>query len=68
MLFRSFYGGMTQAQVGQQLGISQMHVSRLVAHALGYLRARLLGLDERAYAQRGPPAPLSPEGTANLRD
>jgi RNA polymerase sigma-B factor len=68
ILLMRFYGGMTQAQVGQQLGISQMHVSRLVAHALGYLRARLLGLDERAYAKRGPPAPLSPEGTANLRD
>jgi RNA polymerase sigma-B factor len=41
-----FYGGMTQAQVGQQLGISQMHVSRLLAHALGYLRPRLLGLPD----------------------
>jgi len=39
---------MTQAQVGQQLGISQMHVSRLLAHALGYLRPRLLGLPEHA--------------------
>jgi hypothetical protein len=37
-----------QAQIGQQLGISQMHVSRLLAHALGYLRPRLLGLPERA--------------------
>jgi len=34
---------MTQAQIGQQLGISQMHVGRLLAHALGYLRLRLLG-------------------------
>jgi len=37
---------MTQAQIGQQLGISQMQVSRLLSHALGYLRPRLLGLDE----------------------
>jgi RNA polymerase sigma-B factor len=38
-----FHDGMTQAQIGQQLGISQMHVSRLSTHALGYLRQRLLG-------------------------
>jgi RNA polymerase sigma-B factor len=48
ILLLRFYGGMTQAQVGQQLGISQMHVSRLLAHALGYLRPRLLGLPEAA--------------------
>jgi RNA polymerase sigma-B factor len=35
-------GGMTRAQIGQQLGISQMHVCRLLAHALCYLRPRLL--------------------------
>jgi RNA polymerase sigma-B factor len=48
ILVLRFYGDMTQAQVGQQLGISQMQVSRLLAHALGYLRPRLLGLPERA--------------------
>jgi RNA polymerase sigma-B factor len=48
ILLLRFYGGMTQAQVGQQLGISQMHVSRLLAHALGYLRPRLLGLPDSA--------------------
>lgn len=42
-----FYGDMTQADIGRQLGLSQMHVSRLLAHALGYLRQRLLGLNER---------------------
>jgi RNA polymerase sigma-B factor len=44
ILLLRFRGGMTQAQIGQQLGISQMHVGRLLAHALGYLRPRLLGL------------------------
>ena len=34
ILILRFYGDLTQAQVGQQLGISQMHVSRLLAHAL----------------------------------
>ena len=46
ILLMRFYDGMTQDQIGQQLGISQMQVSRLLGHALGYLRPRLLGLDE----------------------
>jgi RNA polymerase sigma-B factor len=46
ILLMRFYGDMTQAEIGQQLGISQMQVSRLLAHALGYLRPRLLGLHE----------------------
>ena len=50
ILLMRFYGSMTQDQIGQQLGISQMHVSRLISHALGYLRPRLLGLDEHATA------------------
>ena len=33
-----FYGNMSQAEIGAQLGISQMHVSRLLAAALSYLR------------------------------
>jgi RNA polymerase sigma-B factor len=44
ILIMRFYDDMTQAQIGQQLGLSQMHVSRLIARALGYLRPRLLGL------------------------
>jgi RNA polymerase sigma-B factor len=47
ILIMRFYGDMTQAQIGQQLGLSQMHVSRLIARALGYLRPRLLGLQDR---------------------
>ena len=45
ILIMRFYYDMTQAQIGARLGISQMHVSRLTARALGYLRARLV--DER---------------------
>jgi hypothetical protein len=45
---------MTQAQIGHQVGISQMHVSRLLARALGYLRPRLLGLPEHPAAQVRP--------------
>jgi len=43
ILLLRFRGGMTQAQIGRQLGISQMHVGRLLAHALGHPRLRLLG-------------------------
>jgi RNA polymerase sigma-B factor len=48
VLLMRFYGGMTQDKIGQQLGISQIQVSRLLGGALGYLRPRLLGLDEAA--------------------
>ena len=36
-----FYGNLTQAEIGQRLGISQMHVSRLLTRALAYLRHQL---------------------------
>jgi RNA polymerase sigma-B factor len=42
LLLMRFYGNMTQAEIGKQLGVSQMHVSRLLAEALSYLRAHLL--------------------------
>jgi len=38
-----FFGNMTQSQIAGELGISQMHVSRLLSHALGILREGLLG-------------------------
>jgi len=41
MLMMRFYGNMTQAQIGEELGMSQMHVSRLLQHALSYLRDRI---------------------------
>ncbi len=43
-----FYGGLPQAEIGRRLGISQMHVSRLRARALGHLRSRLLDLEVQA--------------------
>lgn len=36
-----FYDGMTQNQIADRLGISQMHVSRLLARSLAQLRTRL---------------------------
>ena len=49
-------------QASQRLSISQMHVSRLRTHALGYLRSRLLDL-EGTRANAGPAlAPRPPVG------
>jgi RNA polymerase sigma-B factor len=47
ILAMRFYGNMTQAEIGQKLGVSQMHVSRLLARALDYLRECLLGPEHR---------------------
>ncbi len=37
-----FYGNMTQSQIAERLGISQMHVSRLLARSLSHLRKGML--------------------------
>jgi RNA polymerase sigma-B factor len=42
ILVMRFYGNLTQAEIGARLGISQMHVSRLLSRALSHLRSRLL--------------------------
>ena len=42
ILTMRFYGNLTQAEIGATLGISQMHVSRLLSRALAHLRSRLL--------------------------
>ena len=49
ILAMRFYGNMTQAEIGQKLGVSQMHVSRLLARALDYLRECLLGTEQVSY-------------------
>jgi RNA polymerase sigma-B factor len=45
LLLMRFYGNMTQAEIGERLGISQMHVSRLLSGALDYLREHIVGPD-----------------------
>jgi RNA polymerase sigma-B factor len=42
ILMLRFYGNLTQEQIGNRLGISQMHVSRLLERALTYLRDRIV--------------------------
>lgn len=39
---------LTQAEIGERLGMSQMHVSRLLARILGRLREGLLAEEPRA--------------------
>lgn len=42
ILVRYFYGNRTQAEIAKELGISQMHVSRLLANTLAKLRRAAL--------------------------
>jgi RNA polymerase sigma-B factor len=52
ILVMRFYGNLTQTEIGERLGISQMHVSRLLARALGHLKSRLLDPAETGDAPR----------------
>ena len=45
ILMLRFFGNMTQSQIAHELGISQMHVSRLLARTLAQLRVGLLAED-----------------------
>jgi RNA polymerase sigma-B factor len=63
LLLLRFYGNMSQAEIGQHLGISQMHVSRLLAGALDYLRGRLVSEDSETRVQ---PSGESPARSASM--
>jgi RNA polymerase sigma-B factor len=52
ILLLRFFGNMTQSQIASELGISQMHVSRLLARTLTQLRAGLT-TDELAFRVHG---------------
>ena len=52
ILLLRFYGNKTQAEIGETLGISQMHVSRLLTQSLDYLRECLLGSEEQLSRSR----------------
>jgi RNA polymerase sigma-70 factor (sigma-B/F/G subfamily) len=45
ILLLRFFGNKTQSQIGEEIGISQMHVSRLLSRSLQRLRAKLLADD-----------------------
>ncbi len=44
ILVMRFYGNLTQTEIAEQVGISQMHVSRLLTKALTKLRSQLDGV------------------------
>ena len=65
ILVMRFYGNLTQAEIGTRLGISQMHVSRLLSRALSHLRSRLLDpADDRVPADGRATARPVPVGAA----
>jgi RNA polymerase sigma-B factor len=41
ILLLRFFGGLTQTEIGDRIGVSQMHVSRLLSRTLALLRRRL---------------------------
>jgi RNA polymerase sigma-B factor len=60
-----FFGEMTQTQIAERMGYSQMHVSRLLARGLDRLRSQILEPSERSAAPsasprlcRKPPLPV----------
>jgi RNA polymerase sigma-B factor len=57
ILLLRFYGNLTQAEIGERLGISQMHVSRLLARALAYLRGCLAEGEDEAERDDTPRLP-----------
>lgn len=54
ILTERFYGNRTQAEIAADLGISQMHVSRLLARTLEWLRAAMLGDQVPSWAAQSP--------------
>jgi RNA polymerase sigma-B factor len=47
-----FFEGLTQSQIAQQVGISQMHVSRLIRRSLEKIREAIDAEDESVPARR----------------
>lgn len=64
VLIMRFYGNLTQTEIGERLGISQVHVSRLLGRALTRLRNRLTGEGARAmHGGRRPVEDLAADAT-----
>src|SRR6266581_4737227 len=60
ILHLRFFEGLTQSQIAQQVGISQMHVSRLIRRALEKIREGFLSFFEARGHLRCPSASLIP--------
>jgi RNA polymerase sigma-B factor len=55
ILHLRFFDGLTQSQIAQQVGISQMHVSRLIRRSLEKIREEIASEEQAAFPSgRGP--------------
>ena len=52
ILHLRFFDGLTQSQIAQQVGISQMHVSRLIRRALEKIRDEIATDEQLESARR----------------
>src|SRR5581483_5271915 len=72
ILHLRFFEGLTQSQIAQQVGISQMHVSRLIRRALEKIREEIAADEDRAgrptAAGRGQTYTVSVVTSAELRE
>ena len=55
ILHLRFFSGLTQSQIAQQIGISQMHVSRLIRRALEKIREEIGSEEELAAGEEPTP-------------
>jgi hypothetical protein len=65
-----FFGNMSQSQIGERIGCSQMHVSRLLRDTLTHLRRQLLANPDTAASTRpsGAGRPRSGRRTPSRRN
>jgi RNA polymerase sigma-B factor len=54
ILYLRFFKGMTQTEIAQEIGISQMHISRLIAQSLERVRSEIRGTEARAHDASEP--------------
>lgn len=59
-----FWDGWTQSQIAERIGVSQMHVSRLLTATLTSLREQLEDRDAPGWADE-PAGPAEPQGAAD---
>jgi RNA polymerase sigma-B factor len=56
ILYLRFFKGMTQTEIAQEVGISQMHISRLIAQSLERVRREIRGPEARERGASEPEA------------
>jgi RNA polymerase sigma-B factor len=66
ILHMRFSGNLTQSQIAAEIGISQMHVSRLLAQTLAWLREAMSGDAVPAWPGLGAPHPVPEPGGLNI--